>query len=262
MAPSYVPPAPAPELPRLQVYKGTVRFFKLGAPHTAPPTGNRRYGFIIPDREHAFCNVANRGIEVFVVESDVRGVGRLLRPLDRVAFHIIKGRSSKGRVRFKAVDVRLLDEPPAATDGPAALADRLADVRVSPKTVAAQDDLDAAAVHQERLESSLADHRAELRRLRSVLSQREIPDALTCPITLEIMQEPVIAHDGFTYERCAIESWLSSHRTSPKTGAALQSTILIDSHGVKQLIADFLDETRRLQAAIDASDADETKAPS
>ena len=136
------------------------------------------------------------------------------------------------------------------------------DVRVSPKTVAAQDDLDAAAVHQERLESSLADHRAELRRLRSVLSQREIPDALTCPITLEIMQEPVIAHDGFTYERCAIESWLSSHRTSPKTGAALQSTILIDSHGVKQLIADFLDETRRLQAAIDASDADETKAPS
>ena len=53
-----------------------------------------------------------------------------------------------------------------------------------------------------------------------------------------------------------------SHRTSPKTGAALQSTILIDSHGVKQLIADFLDETRRLQAAIDASDADETKAPS
>ena len=65
-----------------------------------------------------------------------------------------------------------------------------------------------------------------------------------------------------SHERCAIESWLSSHRTSPKTGAALQSTILIDSHGVKQLIADFLDETRRLQAAIDASDADETKAPS
>jgi len=60
----------------------------------------------------------------------------------------------------------------------------------------------------------------------------------------------------------SIESWLSSHRTSPKTGAALQSTILIDSHGVKQLIADFLNETRRLRAAIDASDADETKAPS
>ena len=36
----------------------------------------------------------------------------------------------------------------------------------------------------------------------------------------------------------------------------------IDSHGVKQLIADFLNETRRLQAAIDASDADETKSPS
>ena len=199
--------------------------------------------------------MAYHGFDIFVDEAELRGDGWKIRRLDRVEFRIKRYRSSKGFVRFEAVDVRLLDDP-------AALAARIADVRVSPKTVAAQDDLDAVAVHQERLESSLADHRTELRRLRSVLSQREIPDALTCPITLEIMQEPVIAHDGFTYERCAIESWLSSHRTSPKTGAALQSTILIDSHGVKQLIADFLNETRRLQAAIDASDADETKAPS
>ena len=130
------------------------------------------------------------------------------------------------------------------------------------KTLAAQDELDAAAVHQARLESSLFEHRAELRRLRSVLSQREIPDALTCPITLEIMKDPCMACDGFTYERSAIESWLTKKSTSPKTGEPLSTTVLFPNHGAKQLIAEFLDETRRLQAAIDASGDDETKHPS
>ena len=147
-----------------------------------------------------------------------------------------------------------------------ALAGRLADVSVGApahaKTLAAQDELDAAAVHQARLESSLSDHRAELRRLRSVLSQREIPDALTCPITLEIMKDPCMACDGFTYERSAIESWLTKKSTSPKTGEPLSTTVLFPNHGAKQLIAEFLDETRRLQAAIDASAEDETKHPS
>ena len=199
--------------------------------------------------------MAYHGFDIFVDEAELRGDGWKIRRLDRVEFRIKRYRSSKGFVRFEAVDVRLLDDP-------AALAARIADVRVSPKTVAAQDDLDAAAVHQERLESSLADHRAELRRLRSVLSQREIPDALTCSITLEIMQDPVFATDGHTYERSAIESWLTNNRTSPKTGEPLATTVLFPNHGARQQISDLLEETRRLQAAIDASAEDETKHPS
>ena len=105
-------------------------------------------------------------------------------------------------------------------------------------------------------------HCAELRRLRSVLSQREIPDALTCPITLEIMKTPCIACDGFTYERSAIESWLTNNRTSPKTGEPLSTKVLFPNHGARQLIDDFIDEARRFQTAIDASAEDETKAPS
>ena len=31
-----------------------------------------------------------------------------------------------------------------------------------------------------------------------------------CPITMEIMDDPVICCDGFTYERRAIEEWLGS----------------------------------------------------
>ena len=42
------------------------------------------------------------------------------------------------------------------------------------------------------------------------------------------MDDPVVMMDGMTYERRAIETWLSKgHTTSPLTGAELQSTVLI-----------------------------------
>ena len=41
------------------------------------------------------------------------------------------------------------------------------------------------------------------------------PDALCCPISMEIMRDPVIAADGHTYERVEIESWFANNRTSP-----------------------------------------------
>ena len=177
--------------------------------------------------------------------------------------HRIAAALAEFRVGYEEAEVEETKSSEAAA--PPLLADRLADVSLGAPARAktlAQDELDAAAVHQERLESSLAEHRAELRRLRSVLSQREIPDALTCSITLEIMQDPVFATDGHTYERSAIESWLTNNRTSPKTGEPLATTVLFPNHGARQQISDLLEETRRLQAAIDASAEDETKHPS
>jgi hypothetical protein len=36
-----------------------------------------------------------------------------------------------------------------------------------------------------------------------------------CPITHELMTDPVIDPDGNSYERSAIENWLKEHSTSP-----------------------------------------------
>ena len=47
------------------------------------------------------------------------------------------------------------------------------------------------------------------------------PQELRCPITNILMNEPVMAADGFTYERAAITDWIEFHRTSPKTGAQI-----------------------------------------
>jgi len=67
-----------------------------------------------------------------------------------------------------------------------------------------------------------------------------IPDECFCPITQEIMEDPVIAQDGHTYERQAIKRWLDmGKRISPKTGARLLSTELTPNHTMRSLIQDL-----------------------
>ena len=47
------------------------------------------------------------------------------------------------------------------------------------------------------------------------------PDALCCPISMEIMRDPAIAADGHTYERAEIESWFANKPGRRRaTGAA------------------------------------------
>ena len=63
-------------------------------------------------------------------------------------------------------------------------------------------------------------------------------DDLACPITCVRMRDPVLCvGDGHTYERAAIEDWLTRARTSPLTGAPLASTVLVANHAVKRLLS-------------------------
>ena len=54
-----------------------------------------------------------------------------------------------------------------------------------------------------------------------------------CPITLEVMKDPVICSDGITYERSAITEWLKTHNTSPKTNQVLPNKTLIPNLTLK-----------------------------
>mmetsp|Transcript_27222 Transcript_27222/g.35295 ORF Transcript_27222/g.35295 Transcript_27222/m.35295 type:complete len:490 (-) Transcript_27222:186-1655(-) len=66
-------------------------------------------------------------------------------------------------------------------------------------------------------------------------------DEFACPITRELMKDPVIAGDGHTYDRTAIERWLKNHNTSPKTGEQMQN-FLIPNHNLKRLLQDMIRE--------------------
>lgn len=67
----------------------------------------------------------------------------------------------------------------------------------------------------------------------------QVPNEFECPILFEMMRDPVSAADGFSYERSAIESWLRTHDTSPKTNATLAHKNLIPNLTLKALINDF-----------------------
>lgn len=65
-----------------------------------------------------------------------------------------------------------------------------------------------------------------------------------CPITLAQMTDPVIACDGHTYERTAIEDWLKNNDTSPLTSEKLAHLDLIPNYLVRSQILE-LEEARK-----------------
>ncbi|KAK7255866.1 hypothetical protein RIF29_29291 [Crotalaria pallida] len=67
-----------------------------------------------------------------------------------------------------------------------------------------------------------------------------IPDEFRCPISLELMKDPVIICTGQTYERACIKKWLEAgHGTCPKTRQVLSSSFLIPNHGLYSLISNW-----------------------
>jgi hypothetical protein len=72
------------------------------------------------------------------------------------------------------------------------------------------------------------------------------PDHFLCPISLRIMEEPVICSDGITYEMSAITIWLLNHNTSPKTNLHLRNTTLIPNYALKSAITKYLSDRTRV----------------
>ncbi|KAL8161700.1 hypothetical protein V2J09_013189 [Rumex salicifolius] len=69
------------------------------------------------------------------------------------------------------------------------------------------------------------------------------PEELRCPISLQLMYDPVIIASGQTYERVCIEKWFSDgHSTCPKTQQQLSHLCLTPNYCVKGLIASWCEQ--------------------
>ncbi|KAG6499886.1 hypothetical protein ZIOFF_039697 [Zingiber officinale] len=67
-----------------------------------------------------------------------------------------------------------------------------------------------------------------------------IPNDFHCPISWELMGDPVIMSTGQTYERGYIEKWLEAgHDTCPKTQQKLSNTSLTPNHVLRSLIVQW-----------------------
>ncbi|MGH0143236.1 UNVERIFIED_CONTAM: hypothetical protein FKN15_014045 [Acipenser sinensis] len=67
-----------------------------------------------------------------------------------------------------------------------------------------------------------------------------IPGEFLCPINRELMKDPVIASDGYSYEREAIESWIHTKKhSSPMTNLPLKSVLLTPNRTLKMAISSW-----------------------
>ncbi|CAN6878084.1 unnamed protein product [Brassica oleracea] len=77
---------------------------------------------------------------------------------------------------------------------------------------------------------------SELRVHEDLIRGIKVEDLL-CPISLEIMTDPVVIETGHTYDRSSITKWFGSGNiTCPKTGKILTSTELVDNVSVSHVI--------------------------
>jgi hypothetical protein len=60
-----------------------------------------------------------------------------------------------------------------------------------------------------------------------------------CPITQDVMSDPVVAKDGCSYERESITQWFKSNKRSPMTNEELSSTSLVSNHALRALIQEW-----------------------
>ncbi|TKY55188.1 U-box domain-containing protein 19 [Spatholobus suberectus] len=66
------------------------------------------------------------------------------------------------------------------------------------------------------------------------------PEDFRCPISLDLMTDPVTVSTGQTYDRASIRKWLKAGNTTcPKTGEKLTNTELVPNTTLKRLIQQF-----------------------
>ncbi|CAG7909644.1 putative U-box domain-containing protein 53 isoform X1 [Brassica rapa] len=65
------------------------------------------------------------------------------------------------------------------------------------------------------------------------------PSHFLCPLLKEVMSDPCVAADGYTYDRRAIEEWMEDHCTSPVTNLPLQNINLLPNHSVCAAIGEW-----------------------
>ena len=67
-----------------------------------------------------------------------------------------------------------------------------------------------------------------------------IPNHFRCPISLDLMKDPVTLSSGITYDRCSIETWIEAgNNTCPITKQVLNTLEPTPNHALRKMIQDW-----------------------
>jgi len=119
-----------------------------------------------------------------------------------------------------------------------------------------EDDVDKEQQNEEEQEPEQVEEEEEEEDAQAAASDLLLlpspPPELFCPITLELMVDPVLAADGHTYERSAMEHLFSelapgNPPRSPKTGELLAFDILLPNVAIRSMCREYQEQQQLLQ---------------
>jgi regulator of replication initiation timing len=74
-----------------------------------------------------------------------------------------------------------------------------------------------------------------------LIAQDKAPTDFRCPISLQLMVDPVIVPSGTTFDRPSIVPWIKVHKTCPNTRDPLTENQLIPNRAIKGMIEAFIE---------------------
>ncbi|XP_021765034.1 U-box domain-containing protein 35-like [Chenopodium quinoa] len=75
-------------------------------------------------------------------------------------------------------------------------------------------------------------------------AQTATPVHFICPILKDVMEDPYVAADGYTYDRRAIEQWLTENDTSPSTNQPLPHKFIMPNTALLEAIKQWKSKQR------------------
>eukprot|EP00850_Spirogloea_muscicola_P015679 SM000122S25786 [mRNA] locus=s122:322166:327071:+ [translate_table: standard] len=180
--------------------------------------------------------------------------------LGMVLLRLLTGQDSMVRKVIEAVQKKRIADilDPSAGNWPLKLASKVAEVALACAEIDRTKRPDLATVILPKLaacrdEAELAAQEDARRR---PMEDDVIPSSFFCPITRDVMVDPVFASDGHTYERKSIQEWLAAQAKagvdppkSPMTNLHLSSKQLTSNHLLRSMICEW--EQRRRQHQLD-----------
>jgi U-box domain len=82
------------------------------------------------------------------------------------------------------------------------------------------------------------------------LERPSCSDSLICPISFDIMDDPVVCADGHSYDRVNIERWLAASNRSPKTNLPLAHNNLIPNLALKKAVDEYKADPKNKQRPV------------
>lgn len=73
-------------------------------------------------------------------------------------------------------------------------------------------------------------------------TSKPIPEDYKCPLSSEIMINPVSAEPSRTYEEAYIKKWLLTNNSDPFTRGYIEASMFVTNNAIKKEIADFHDD--------------------